>query len=58
MGDSLSPNRPYMKFAALHNTSLGFNSFDKEQISFIAGSFVNAFIASMISMQPAQVILM
>lgn len=38
MGDSLSPNRPYMKFAALHNTSLGFNSFDKEQISFIAGS--------------------
>lgn len=38
MGDSLSPNRPANKFAAYHGTTLGFNSFDREQVTFIAGS--------------------
>ena len=37
-GESLSPNRPLNKFAALHGTSLGFNSYEKDQVSFIAGS--------------------
>lgn len=38
MGESLSPNRPLNKFAALHGVSTGYNSYNKEQTTFIAGS--------------------
>jgi hypothetical protein len=38
LGDSVSPNRPLNKFAQLHGTTLGFNTYKKEQMAFIAGS--------------------
>lgn len=38
MGESLSPNRPLNKFAALHGVGTGYNSYNKEQTTFIAGS--------------------
>lgn len=38
LGDSVSPNRPLNKFAQLHGTTLGFNTYHKEQMAFIAGS--------------------
>lgn len=38
LGDSISPNRPLNKFAQLHGTTLGFNTYHKEQMAFIAGS--------------------
>lgn len=38
MGDSLSPNRLVDKFSAMHGTNLGFNTYHKEQMAFVAGS--------------------
>lgn len=38
MGDSVSPNRFLMKFAQGLGSNLGFNSFQKEQNAFIAGT--------------------
>lgn len=38
LGESVSPNRPLNKFAQLHGTTLGFNTYHKEQMAFIAGS--------------------